>query len=176
MEEVKFVDAENFSGGKFDKITFRDIVLQQLRKIGLNANCEFRGGYWEYKEIPIRSGMASSTVTTRVYIPDTREVYSNSVEYLFDLVYPHADEKLLETWTEVEKELKDAHKHLTVEPERNDKTEKETKEYERIFKNNNIKLTFRVERRRILQKLFREICCFLKRVDYFEGQSAEDTV
>lgn len=81
MTEPTFEDAESYSFNNLkDKITFRDIILQHLRRISQFASVEFRGGYWEIKETPISTGGFSATITNKIYIPDTREVYSNAVE------------------------------------------------------------------------------------------------
>jgi len=171
-EQTQFIDADNYQGGgKFDKVQFRDIALRQLQRISLNANCEFRGGYWETKEVPTGNGQ---TLTQRIYIPDTREVYSNSVMHLLNMIYPHADKELLSAFEKIEVQIKEAYNKFTNEPERTDQSEKQAEEYERQFSNVEQRTSFRGRKRELLEQLFREICCFLKRIDYFEGQTFED--
>lgn len=143
-EDTVFIDAEtHYSGGNYkDKIQFRDIVLSFVQQIGRNANCEFRGGYWEEKPHP----NPNFNGVIKIYIPDSREVYSNSVEYLYDILYPHFDKKTLEILEKIEKE------------------KAELKEY----KDDQEKIEYRTQRQRLNRKLFREICSFLQRENYFE--------
>jgi len=183
METQQFIDADSYQGGKQEKVTFRDIVLSQVKKISDNSNKEFKGGYYDYK--PINVGQFGSSV--KVYVPDSREVYSNSVEYLYDLVFPHADKELIKSGEIAEKEIEEVYsKSFVFNKKRKEKLKeldgKEKEEYLkemfrwRILDTDPQKVYFRSVQVRICRKLFREICCFLKRVDYFEGQTFEDEV
>ena len=174
-ENVKYIDAEAYSGGSNEKITFREIVLSHLRKISTYASVEFRGGYWEIKETPVSVGSGTShTVTNKIYIPDSREVYSNSVEYLYDILYPHFDKQMEKIGEEAEELMDEAYKKYTV-ARRKDKV-REGEEADREFKDTSDKVTFRNERRLINRQLFREICCFLKRKDYLKGKEFEEEI
>lgn len=187
QDTEQFIDAESYSGGKQEKLTFREIVLQQLKTIGTNANQEFRGGYWNTTEIPMSIGGCGTTKTIKHYVPDSREVYSNSIEYLFDLIYPHADKSLIKVGEQVEEDLEKAFEESLGAFTKRDEKWKDLSEEEkkdkikllhkwRYFDNTEQKIEYRDIRVRILRKLFREICCFLKRVDYFEGKTFSDTI
>lgn len=173
-EETKFIDAESYiGGGDKERLTFREIVLLQVKQIGQNANCEFRGGYWQENTKQV-GGMA---FTNKIWISDSREIYSNSIEYLFDLLADHFDKGMIKAGEKAEKDIQGVYEDHTVinEPEREDEDEEESKSY-RTFKDKSNKLSFRSERRKINRILFRELCRFLKRKNYFKGRSFEEEV
>ena len=172
-EDVKFVDAEMWQGGKIEKLTFREIVLAHVKKIGQLSCVEFRGGFWETREVPIGN---MQTITQKTYIPDTRECYSNAVEYLFDLLFPHFDKEMRKAGQEAEKEMDKAFKTYTIEPDREDKDASEGERADRIFSKIDDKISYRSEKRRINRKLFRELCCFLKKIRYLEGKTFEEEI
>lgn len=170
-EQTKFIDAETYTGQGQEKLTFRDIVLSHLKKIGTLASVEFRGGYWDEKAIHT----SSVTNIIRTYIPDTREVYSNSIDYLHDLLYPHFDKKMLEASKKAEEEDSIAFEEMTHEATREDETPEEEKKY-RKFSNVKERVAYRDMRVKINRKLFRELCCFLERKKYLKSESFEDEV
>ncbi len=107
MQELGIVDGESSPSRSFDKsferISFRDIALQHLKAIGVHASVEWRGGYWNTRD---RVDVASRTRwTEKQYVPDTREVYINSVFHLHDLLEPHFDKKMQETSRKIEEEF-----------------------------------------------------------------------
>ncbi len=171
-DDVKFIDAEQWSGGNEEKLTFREIVLVQVKKIGLNANCEFRGGYWLRKPHPNQS----SNATVDEYIADTREVYSNSIDYLFDILFPHFDKEMQKAGQEYEQEQKQAFDDHSIinEPDDEDETSEQSAKCRKTFGTEQDKVCYRQERRKICRKLFRNLCCFLKRIDYFKGKIFEE--
>ena len=172
-EEPTFIDADQFQGGQQDKITFQLIILQHLKKIGTYASVEFRGGFWNRKPHP----NSNLNITVDEYVPDTREVYSNSIEYLYDLLYPHFDNEMKEAGKKTDAELDKAFKDSTVtkEASREDRDAKQGEKLRRFFDSDTDKGSFRNERLILCRKLFRELSCFLKRQDYFKGKSFDDT-
>ena len=175
-ENISFEDPESSRSnyGK-DQICFRDIVLNHLRKISLLASVEFRGGFWETKLLPV--GGTTGTIRNRVYISDTREIYSNSIEVFSDMLYVHFDKKMLEAEAEAVAELKKAYVSETVivESTRTDSEEEEPqKKRVRTFKNTEDKIYYRDLRVQICRKLFRELCSFLSRKKYFVAGSMTD--
>jgi hypothetical protein len=147
-EEFEFEDMENYHGSN-EKLSFKIIVMQQLSKIGSNANVELRGGYWVQRIVPTASGEK----ITEEYIPDTREVYSNSIEYLHDILYPHFQK---------DKEMKKASDEYIKA------IEKALDKYMQDGKfTDEEKVLYRDERVKICRELFVEINCFLERKNYF---------
>lgn len=150
MEDTQFIDAENYHHNQ-ERITFRDIVLLHLKKISTYAGVEWCGGYWNERIKPVGNGVISE----KYYVPDTREVYCNAVDYLADILYPHFDEKM----TKAEEEL-------------NKKLDKLYKDYsgEKSFDKQN----YRQDKTKIKRKLFRELCSFLRRKTYFDSIAIEE--
>jgi hypothetical protein len=173
MDEQKFEDAEGYSYNfNKDKLTFKDLILQHLKKITTLASVEFRGGYWEERHI----NTSHATNTIRTYIPDTRECYSNAVECFADMLFPYFDKEMKEAEDKCKKRIDKAfvENSVTVEPEREDETEEEEKKGYRRFKETRDKISFRSEKRRYNRKLFRALCSFLYRKKYLELGSIED--
>lgn len=180
---TEFEDAESYSFNYLkDRLSFRDLILLHVKKIAQLACVEFRGGYWEVREIPVVKGNAGYTLKNTVYIPDTRECYSNAVECLADMLAPYFDKEMSEAEKKTEKNLEEAHKSNTVyvEPTKSDQNENESEqtEYEqegyRAFKDNHDKIQYRDVRVQINRRLFRALCCFLYRKKYLELGSLED--
>jgi len=155
-KNVQFEDAEGFTYGGKDKVQFKDIVLEHLRKIGIFGSCEFTGGYWHTQERPVSIGSTTTVMTTKTYIPDTREQYSNAVEYMADILFPHFDEEMVKAEERLKIEIEEAY----------EKYKDETKSSNRN--------AFRGERVTICRKLFRELCSFLYRKKYLEMGSMSD--
>lgn len=170
-DDVEFLDAESWSGGDKEKLTFREIVLSHVKRIGILASVEFRGGYWQIEEVP----MGQYSKTTKTYISDTREIYSNAVEYLFDILYSHFDKKMLSEGEEIDKLMDKAFKDNTIGKEA-DREEETDDASDRSFQSVKDRISFRSERVNINRKLFRAMCSFLKRIDYFKGKVFEDSV
>lgn len=171
--ETQFEDAESYSLNYMkDKITFRDIILTHLRKISQFASVEFRGGYWEIKPDP----KPNSNIDYKIYIPDTREVYSNAVECLADMLAPYFDKEMKQAEEIAIKEDKKAYEDNTIikQSERNDRTPKEAREDDRSFKDIWKRVDYRTERAKINRKLFRALCKFLYRKKYLELGSIQD--
>lgn len=154
FDEFQFEDAETYRGGYDDKISFKMIVLMQLKKIGQNANCEFRGGYWQEKAVPLPNGQMK---ITEEYIPDTREIYSNSIEYLHDILRPHfkMNKKVRVASDKAKEELKKLMEQYMKDGKF---TEQE-------------KLEFRDKRIVICRELFVALNGFLEDVNYFGERS-----
>ena len=168
---TEFVEPDSYSGGGGDEdITFKYIVLKQLLVISKNANNEFRGSYWLTKVVDATRG-----ITEKVYVPDSREVYSNSVEYLRDILYPYFDQKTkkVSDWYD---ERMSVHRNHFKQFDLND--EKDTRKFLHMDHEqatpNRIKL--REVQRSLAQKLFRQLTVFLKGIDYLNGKAFEDSV
>ncbi|MBT4447104.1 hypothetical protein HOA92_05515 [archaeon] len=174
MADVSFIDAESYQGGgKYgNEVSFKSIVMRQMIKISDNSNVEFRGGFWEQRSIVV--GNTVQTIGT--YVPDSREIYSNSVLYLSNIVFPHADKELREVIIKSRELIKEALTKYSVEVDREDENIEQGKTYDRKFEEIKDRISFRAFRRAELEKLFVEISCFLKRIDYFDSESFEEGV
>lgn len=171
-EEVRFLDANEYQGSSFEKISFKEIVLNHVRKIGTLSSVEFRGGYWE--ERSISTGVQNKE--TKIYIPDTREEYSNAIEFLLDLVYPHLDDKTLQKIETLEEEEQSLVKRYSIKyiSNREDKNPQEAETWYTWKGGDAGRISYRDTRRKLMRKLFRVLTVFLKKVDYFNAGFIED--
>ena len=104
-DDIKFMDAEQYQGrGQDSKLTFKQILLNQLSRITSKMTVEWKGGYWQQKSIPAGSGLS---VIEKYYIPDTRDEFINGVNCLHDLLISYFDDKMKDEVKEFEKKLKD---------------------------------------------------------------------
>ncbi len=67
------MEYEFSSPTKDQKISYKDIMLQHLKKILELSTNEFRGGYWE-KQI-------KGNFTEEVYVPDSRKSIFINIKY-----------------------------------------------------------------------------------------------
>ena len=52
MSDQQFEDAESYVGGySKDVLSFKQIILEHLKKISLLSCVEWRGGYWDTREV-----------------------------------------------------------------------------------------------------------------------------
>lgn len=158
LSKYEFGDVENYKSNT-DPLSFRMIVLKQLTKISGNANCELRGGYWQEKATPMPNGMVK---LIEEYIPDTRETYSNSIEFLHDLIIPHFK-------SSGSKALKQSREDMQLaSKEHAEKIEEIMKEYMKDGKfSEEEKSEFRKKRVVLCRKLFQAICIYSKAENYF---------
>jgi hypothetical protein len=162
--ETTFEDADSYNPNyNVDKITFRDIILQHLRKITTLACVEMRGGHYESKS----SNKKNSNEIIKTWIPDTRIIYINAVDCFADMLYPYFDKEMLEAENNSVTELKKVFNELTIESNQGSINT-------RIFISGVEKNMYQMEHLRISKKLFRELCSFLYRKRYLELGTIED--
>ncbi len=77
---------DNFYNKK-ERTSFRDIVLQHLKRILELSTLEFKGGY--------NHNVVRGNISEIVYVPDTRKCYIQAIESLADVLIPHYD-KIME--------------------------------------------------------------------------------
>jgi len=73
--------------------SFKDLVLEQLRRIAKISAVEFRGGF--YTTVTDREGHARE-----LYVEDTREVFNNSVYVLASILLCKFDDDMKQYWKE----------------------------------------------------------------------------
>lgn len=151
-DEISFQNMDSWRGssGKFG-LTFKQIVLQHINRCVTNGSVEWHGGYW--------TDIMSNPVT-HTYVPNSRDIYSNSVKILRALLLGYFD-----------KQMKEADKELQEEF---DKNEKEYSESENRGKD--VKLewyNFKVEWH---IKLFEQLIMLGKRLNFFEEEAVEEEI
>lgn len=93
---------------EFDPKTgsFKEIALGHFNRCVKLMSVEFRGGYWTI--------MTSKDGTPKeVYIPDTREIYSNAVLGLTLILQPKYDKDMKEAFKEYNKSIEALKKEFT---------------------------------------------------------------
>lgn len=146
LEQAEFIDGESGRVGFSDKVSFRNIVMNTVMRLGFYFAVEFRGGYWE------DSGQG------RRYLPNTRQVVENEIEYLWILLEPHFND---ETIAEEKKAYEEALKWMR------EKTPKGAAEPEAKVWENEAFLRYSKRRLRIISR-------WLKENSYLEGANGVD--
>lgn len=157
-DEPSFIGAEDFVGGNFDKLSFRLIILEHLRKVAGLSCVEFRGGYWQTKIRVVKN----QSFTEKIYTPDSRDIFANSIYVLSDLLYHHFDQKMLDAEIKINSDLEELRS-----------------KYESLIKNSQdnhtfLKEIFAKKKLLLIRQLFRELSSFLARVNYLELHHAEE--
>lgn len=91
-EDITFMNTDTWRGsgsGKF-VLTFPQIVLMHVNRCIINGSDEWKGGYWE-ERISSAGGVGTKE---RRYIPDTKNVFNNSVRMLRALLLNYYDKKM----------------------------------------------------------------------------------
>lgn len=130
---------------KKDKLEFRDIILQHIKKILEISTLEFRGGY--DKKVFVGS------IVYDEYIPDTRKCYIQSVESLSDVLHPYFDKPIQKIYNDIMKKINSITDNIKKKEKSGDLTELEIK-------------TFTLEKLELCRRLFRELNFLLYRKKY----------
>lgn len=69
--------------------SIKEVALMHIKKISEICCQEFRPGYWEEKPIKVAGGISM----TKVYHPDSREMFINAIRFLGWLIGAYADDK-----------------------------------------------------------------------------------
>lgn len=124
--------------------TFKDIILQHLKRILELSTMEFRGGY--NKETIVDNKVVME------YVPDTRKQYIQSIQSLSDVLVPRFDEDMKKSSDKIDGAIKKLEEDMEKRKEK--LVDKDVREC--VLK----KLA-------LCRELFREINYFLYREDDF---------
>lgn len=141
----------NFITSKYEKIEFRDIVLEHLKKILELTRLEFRGGYIQKKNV---GGIVEET-----YIPDTRKQYIQAIESLSDILLGFFD-----------KTMNDKNKDLNEKMKEQLKKFKDSKKEIGSVEHNE----YMIEKLILSRSLFQELNLLLHRKDYLKAKIYEE--
>lgn len=155
-DDIQILDAEMQGSGNRDGLSFQQIVLEYLRKIGHLSSVELRGGYIQ------------ETATSKTYVPDSREVLSNAIRHLDNLLFAHYTKDMKKESERITTTLKEREKYYSVEVEDSEKKKV------RRFSTNESRTCYHIERVELYLELFREICIFLKEANYLAVGTEED--
>ena len=150
-DEIQFQNVDSWRGnssGKFG-LSFKQIVLMHINRCVINGSVEWHGGYWNE---------TGNNPTTRTYVQNSRDVYSNSVRMLRALLLGYFD-----------KQTKDADAELQEEFNKN------YKEYsEREEKGKDIKYEWYSYKVEWHIRLFEQLIKLSKKLNFFEEEGSEE--
>ena len=126
-------------------VTIKSIVLDTFKDIETLLSQELRGGFTNRKY--------NGNSFEDVYIPDTRKVYIQKIEFLIALLYPHFDDDINNKYTATKKQL--------------------TKLYAESKANSNFE-NYITEKLELMREMFFEINIFFKRTDYFQNDDTTE--
>ena len=165
-EEITFQDADSYSYGFNEKISFKLIILNHLKKLTELASVEFRGGY--YNIIITKEGAEN-----QIYVPDSREIYINAVQVMADFLFPHFDKEMKKELERIEREQEELEKKFIDATSIAEHIVLSSNYYE----NDADKLLHEELKQKRLKSnktLLRFLCCFLYRNKYLELGIIED--
>lgn len=163
QNEINFIDAEERYHQQ--KLDYTQIIMRQIDKVRLAGSSEWRDGYWELKPFTI----GNTTINQKVYIPDTREVYINSVDSLYDILLPYFDP----VFEKADKELRTQHeKRYEAIVAKEEKAREEGHEKDAIKKHfDGVYAENRLKHRRYV---FRELIKLLKRSELIDSKGVRE--
>jgi len=152
MENIQFSNMDSWRGsssGKFG-LTFKQIVLQHINRCVVNGSVEFRGGF--------NQGINRGNYTDYIYVPDSRDIYNNSIKMLRALLLGYFDKQMKEADKELQEEFDKSYKEFS---------EQEDKSRELKHEWYNFKIDWHI-------RLFEELIMLSKRLNFFEEESFEE--
>ena len=151
-DNVSFSDMDGYRGssGKFG-LNFKQIILMHINRCVINGANEWHGGYWETR---------GYNPVTKTYVPNSREVYNNSVKMLRACLLGYFDEKMQKADDELQKEIKEAF----------DKCKESVEDGKKDFSEwNSLKTGWHI-------RLFEELLLLSKRLNFFEEEDSGEIV
>lgn len=129
MSDVEsFMDSENFGGG--DKDAFKTVIITQLARITAAGSKEMIGGFWQQK---VKKSEQGVLITEKIWVPDARSEYINSILTLDDLLIVYQDDTAKQELKAFEKRLHELKQRLAAH---NSETQKNTlaQYYRKMFR------------------------------------------
>ena len=138
----------------------KEIVMRQFNKLCTLSNVEFRGGF--YTRAVDTLGKSSD-----VYVPDSREVFSNGIYTLALILEPDFDKEMKEQWQKFHNDLK------VIQDNFMNKTEIKEEiilgdEYYTNIKEKVALETYKVKKMSLYLGLFLQISKQLNRLQYYD--------
>lgn len=140
--------------------SFLEIVMIQLNKVVLHTNCEFRGGYYSKEQM-------DNGEIKLIYIPDTREIFINSLFTLALLLKPKFDKDMEEHFKEHNVKVKEIEKAFLDASS----PDEEVILGEAFYDSTEDKIlleTYKNKKLILFLKLFARISEYMSRKNYFE--------
>lgn len=87
MDEPQFIDAQNYRSSQEQGTTIKDIIMRQVERCAIAGSKEMKEGEWIEHNVVVGGG-AGVLTNASFYLEDTRKTFIESVNTLFDLLYP----------------------------------------------------------------------------------------
>lgn len=148
--ERVILDSENYREGN-EGVSFKEIVLSQVKRVVTNMSQEMREGFWLYNQ-----ANPNISPTKARYVGDSRKELRSSLDCLHDLLLPKFDEEMKK------------------------QSELIYKEYEELYEKwKNKELDGNIDNYwstalKIYRKLFQQLCLFLERLGWLESSEIEE--
>ncbi len=152
MDNIQFSNMDSWRGGSSGKfgLTFKQIVLQHINRCVVNGSVEFRGGF--------QQSINRGNYSDYIYVPDSREVYANSVKMLRACLLGYFDDKMKEADKELKAEFDKAYKDFQEQMKKDKDVRREWYGF---------KIDWHI-------RLFEELIKQTKRLNFFEEESSEE--
>lgn len=153
-ENIEFQNTDFWRGsssGKFG-LSFKQIVLQHINRCVINSSVEWHGGYWQERN-------ASNFTIEKVYTPNTREVFCNSIKILRALLFCYFDSKMETEDKKFKEDFNEKYKSYSNVEDKGSKEKQEWYDY---------KVDWHI-------RLFEQLIMLSKRLNFFEEESGEET-
>jgi hypothetical protein len=174
QNEIEIGDVEGYSSDKLHQFNHQSLVMEMMRKVIEKGSHEMRDGWWNEKRDKFGN-------VSRVYVEDTQETFSESVQTLTSLMRCDFDEGAEKNIKELEEKLTKARKDLLkgqddwwskLNPlQRNRFSDKNMSVIPGKFNFNLIWYkTFIKERIKIYRSIFTELNLLTKRLDFYKQE------
>jgi len=149
MDDVEFQNTDTWKGGDKFGLTFKQIILMHINRCVLKGTTEWHGGYWNEKQ--------KSNWVEKYYVPDSREVYNNSIRMLRCILLGYFDDIIESKDKELQEELVKAYE-----------------EYEKSNKDKSAKVEYYEAKVDIYIRMFEELIMLSKRLNFFQEEDTKE--
>lgn len=155
-DNISYQNMDSWRGSGSSKfgLSFKQIVLEHLRRCTINGSVEWHGGYWNE---------TGYNPPSKTYVPNSRETYSNSIQMLRALLKPYFDKPIIEQDKKIKKELDERFNKYTKDFEDADRDD-------RSF----LRSEYQIDRVNLFIQLFEELVMLSKRLNFFEELESEE--
>ena len=156
-EDVSFQNMDSWRGGagKF-QLTFKAIIIMHINRCVQNGSVEWHGGYWTD---------TGNNPVSHIYVPDSRDVYSNSIKMLRACLLGYFDDKMAEADKQLQEEFQKARDKFNTDYEESNQNKTGKKDV--LAEWYSFKVTWHI-------KLFEQLILLSKRLNFFEEETSEE--
>jgi len=150
QEQPVFSNMDSWRGGGNNfGLTFKQIIILHINRCVQNGSQEMHGGYWNTR---------GNNPVTKTYVPNSRDVFNNSVKMLKAILLCHFDKKIEGNEKKLNEEFEEEHKAYKKKDNSKMQVLKDWYDY---------KVNWHT-------KLFEELIQLSRRLNFFEEETAEE--